>query len=145
MFDKKVLYIILALVLIYIAFKFFLKYKEKFTTSSQPKALSESTTQSDQKIIKFYGADYCPYSNKQSPAYKIMNDFEEEYPSVKVVYYWVGENDKEMNESNVEYVPTILTGDNKKIEIRLPEGVNKEDKTGEELKTLVLENINNQL
>ncbi len=139
MCEKKILIGLLVLVLIYIAFKYFFKNNEKFTTSSN------SITTSSTNVIKFFGADYCPYSNKNSPAYKVMKDFEESYPDVQVFYYWMGKDDDKMTELNIEYVPTILNGNNKPVEFKLPEGVSRDGKTGEELKIILLEAIHNQL
>jgi hypothetical protein len=134
MCEKKILIILIVLVLIYIAVKYFKSNKkEKFTTSSKS------------KIIKFFGADYCPYSNEQSASYKVMKDLEEKYPDVQIYYYWIGKDDKEMNDLHIEYVPTILNGQNKEVELKLPEGVSREGKTGEELKVILLETIHNQL
>lgn len=74
-----------------------------------------------------------------------MKDFEETYPDVQVFYYWMGEDDDKMTELNIEYVPTILNGENKPVELKLPEGVSREGKTGEELKVILLEAIHNQV
>ncbi len=139
MCEKKILIGLLVLVLLYIAFKYFFKSNEKFTTSSN------SITTSSTNVIKFFGADYCPYSNKNSPAYKVMKDFEESYPDVQVFYYWMGQDDDKMTDLNIEYVPTILNGKNKPVELKLPEGVSREGKTGEELKIILLEAIHNQV
>lgn len=155
--EKKILIILIVLVLLYIAFKYFFKNKEKFTTSSKSKEITEESTEeiteqtsnnkptSSTNVVKFYGADYCPYSNKNSPSYKIMKDFEESYPDVQVYYYWIGKDDEEMKDLNIEYVPTILNGKNKSIELKLPEGITPEGKTGEDLKIILLEAIHNQL
>ncbi len=136
MCGKKILLILILFALFYIAFKYFFKSEKK---------TNEDFTSSSTNIIKFYGADYCPYSNKESASYKVMKDFEEAYPDVKVNYYWIGKNDKEMTEMNIEYVPTILNSKNKPVELKLPEGVSREGKTGEELKVILLEAIHNQL
>ncbi len=148
MCGNKILLILIVLLMLYIAFKYFFKTKEKFTTTQSN---AESTTSTSQlkvnykNVIKFYGADYCPYSNTNSPSYKIMKDFEEAYPDVQVYYYWIGKDDEEMKDLNIEYVPTILNGDNKPVEFKLPEGVSPEGKSGEELKVILLEAIHNQL
>ena len=139
MCEKKILIGLLVLVLIYIAFKYFFKSKEKFTTSTNSKSIKSTN------VVKFFGADYCPYSNEDSASYKVMKDFEEAYPDVQMFYYWMGKDDDKMQDFNIEYVPTILNGDNKPIELKLPEGVSREGKTGEELKVILLEAIHNQL
>ena len=44
----------------------------------------------EKKVLKYFGGDYCPFSNSNSNAYKVVKDFEEEYKDkVDVNYYWV--------------------------------------------------------
>jgi hypothetical protein len=75
-----------------------------------------------------------------------MKDFEEEYSDrVNVSYYWVGLDDEIMKELKVEYVPYILNGDNKQIEIGLPEGTDASKLSEEELKDLLLRTMYNKL
>jgi hypothetical protein len=122
--------IIILLIFIYKVYKYF--NKNKFT---------------NKKVIKFFGATYCPYSNTNSPSYKVMKDFEDKYKDVEVKYYWTDtEKDIPMAmEYNIEYVPTILNSNNDSIELSLPDGINKDEKTNDELRDLLLENIYNKL
>ena len=125
--------ICLAIVIFVIIYLIYCKYyKEKF---------------SNKKIVKFFGATYCPYSNTNSPSYKVMKDFEEKYKDVEVQYYWTdSEKDTPLAiKYNIEYVPTILNMNDKQIELGLPEGINKDEKTNDELRELLLENIYNKL
>ena len=99
-----------------------------------------------QKIIQYFGGDYCPFSNVNSNAYKIIKDFENEYGDrVTVNYYWAGKDNEIMQELDVKYVPTILNGNNEKIELKLPEDVDPSGLSNEELKTILLETIYNNL
>ncbi len=102
--------------------------------------------QNEKKVLKYFGGDYCPFSNSASNAYKVIKDFEQEYGDrVNVNYYWVGLDDEIMKELNVEYVPYILNGDNKQIEIGLPEGTETSNLSEEELKELLLRTIYEKL
>lgn len=100
------------------------------------------------KVIKFFGATYCPYSNENSISYKVMKDFEEKYKGhVEVQYYWT-DTQKDLPiamEYNIEYVPTIYNNKKEIIELGLPEGVDKENKTNDELRELLLTNIYSKL
>ncbi len=105
-----------------------------------------STFQNEKKELKYFGGDYCPFSNSTSNAYRVIKDFEEEYGDrVNINYYWVGLDDEIMKELNVEYVPYILNGDNKQIEIGLPEGTDGSKLSEEELKDLLLRTIYEKL
>jgi hypothetical protein len=116
------------------------KYMNK-NTSSEP-----SNFENEKKELKYFGGDYCPFSNSTSNAYKVIKDFEEEYSDrVNINYYWVGLDDDVMKELNVEYVPYLLNGDNKQIEIGLPEGTDASKLSEEELKELLLRTIYNKL
>ncbi len=98
------------------------------------------------KELKYFGVDYCPFSNSTSNAYKVIKDFEKEYSDkVNVNYYWVGLDDEIMKELKVEYVPYILNGTNKQIEIGLPEGTDASKLSEEELKELLLRTIYEKL
>lgn len=105
-----------------------------------------STFQNEKKELKYFGGDYCPFSNSTSNAYRVIKDFEEEYGDrVNINYYWVGLDDEIMKELNVEYVPYLLNGDNKQIEIGLPEGTDGSKLSEEELKDLLLRTIYEKL
>jgi hypothetical protein len=98
------------------------------------------------KIIQYFGGDYCPFSNNTSNAYKVMKDFEEVYGNdVTVKYYWVGQDDDIMKKLDVMYVPTILNGNNDVIELILPEKTDVKNLSNDELKDILLETIYNKL
>jgi hypothetical protein len=77
-------------------------------------------TQNEIKILKYFGQDYCPYSNKQSYMYNVLNTkFRKMYPNVKIEFNWA-KTKYEMNESakaNVEYVPTITNANYQHINV----------------------------
>jgi len=77
-------------------------------------------TQNELKILKYFGQDYCPYSNKQSYMYNVLNTkFRKMYPNVKIEFNWA-KTQYEMNESakaNVEYVPTITNANYQHINV----------------------------
>jgi predicted SpoU family rRNA methylase len=106
---------------------------------------SKENQENTKKVLQYFGGDYCPFSNSNSNAYKVIKDFEKEYgDKVTVNYYWVGLDDDYMKELNVDYVPYILNGDNKQIEIALPEGTDL-NLPESELKPILLESIYNKL
>jgi hypothetical protein len=110
---------------------------------SQPK---QENIENKQKVIQYFGGDYCPFSNVNSNAYKIMKDLESEYGDrVTVYYYWAGKDNEIMQSLDVKYVPTILNGDNDVIELKLPEDVNTAGLSNEDLRAMLLENIYNKL
>ena len=77
-------------------------------------------TQNDIKIIKYFGQDYCPYSNKKSYMYNVLNTkFRKMYPNVRIEFNWA-KTQYEMNESTkakVEYVPTITNTNYRHINV----------------------------
>ncbi len=132
-FTKEVVIGILVL-LVLIAFgiyKLFFSNQEKFM---------------EKKIIKFFGAEYCPYSNKESVAYSIMEDFENKYKDkVSVEYFTVEKDNDLMKKLNIQYIPTILNSKYESIELGLDKNVETLDKSKEELKDLLLENVYKKL
>ena len=134
MISSKVMiliFVVIAVLVVFLIYKYF--NKDKFTNNK--------------KVIKFFGATYCPYSNMNSPSYKVMKDFEDKYKDVEVQYYWT-DTEKDIPlavEYNIEYVPTILNSKNESIELALPEGINKDEKTNDELRDLLLSNVYNKL
>ncbi len=98
------------------------------------------------KTIKYFGADYCPYSNKESPAYIVLTDLEKKYKdAIDVQYYWSEIDGDKLKEYNVEYIPTILNGNNEPIEIGLPKNTDTKNKSTSELKELLLETLYSKL
>jgi hypothetical protein len=107
---------------------------------------NKSNFSNGKKMIQYFGGDYCPFSNTTSNAYKVVKDFEEAYGNeVSCKYYWVGQDDDVMKELDVQYVPTILNGNNDVIELSLPENIDTANLQNDELKTILLETIYNKL
>lgn len=105
---------------------------------------------SEQKSIKYFGAQYCPYSNESSEAYNLINVlFKEKYPDVNIELYWsedISEDNKEeFLNANAQYVPTVTNRKFAHIALKLPKDYDRSDKTDEELSDALLENIYNQL
>ena len=97
------------------------------------------------KSIKYFGANYCPFSNTDSAAYKVIKEFEEKYKDkVDVKYIWTETDGDYMKAYNIEYVPTILNTSDKEIQLGLPKNTDITKPTTE-LKTILLENIYNKL
>jgi hypothetical protein len=102
--------------------------------------------ENNKKVIQYFGGDYCPFSNVNSNAYKIIKDFENEYGDrITVSYYWAGKDNEIMQTLDVKYVPTILNSYNESIELKLPEDVDTTGLSNDELRTMLLENIYNNL
>jgi hypothetical protein len=137
---------VILLIILYFAHKFFFE-KNKFENKKTNEDFKVITNNfENKKIIQYFGGDYCPFSNVNSNAYKIMKDFENEYgDKVTVNYYWSGKDNEIMKELKIEYVPTILNGNNDVIELKLPEDVDTTNLSNEELKSMLLENIYNKL
>ncbi len=153
--DKIILICLIILVIGYFAYKyFFQKDTSTQTTKSDNQdkkdkleKLEQPETQSSQtKELKYFGGDYCPFSNTTSNAYRVIKEFEDKYTNrANVKYYWIGKDDEEMKGYNIQYVPTILNGENTPIEIELPKDTDTNNLSNEELKDILFENIYNKL
>jgi hypothetical protein len=138
------------LIILYLGYKYFiakddLKNTKKDEDTNEPKAI-KNNFDNKKKIIQYFGGDYCPFSNFTSNAYKIMKDFENEYgDKITVNYYWAGKDNEIMQALDVKYVPTILNGNNEPIELKLPDDVDTNGLSNGELRTILLENIYNNL
>ncbi len=99
--------------------------------------------QNETKVIKYFGANFCPYSNKESMSYKVMQDLKDKYNSdIEIKYYWTdGDGAEEGKKYNVEYVPTILNSKDEPIQLALPEGTNTKDMSNNELKEMLLTTV----
>ena len=141
---------LVVLIILYLGYKILypdenLKNTKKDEDNNSPKAIINNF-ENKQKIIQYFGGDYCPFSNVNSNAYKIMKDFENEYGDRIIInYYWAGKDNDIMKELDVKYVPTILNGNNEPIELKLPENVDTTSLSNDELKIMLLENIYNNL
>jgi|SaaInlStandDraft_7_1057024.scaffolds.fasta_scaffold00718_3 hypothetical protein len=105
------------------------------------------TNKSDNKIIKYFGGDYCPHSNKDSRTYKLITEqFIQKYPNIKIEYYWTGiDSQEEFKKAEAQYVPTITNNNYEHVELKLPDNINFNDYNDDELEDLLLKNIYNQL
>ncbi len=141
--KKLFIIIIVTIIFIYLLYRYFIT-KDLFNNTKEKDDDNKMIV--NNKVIQYFGGDYCPFSNTTSNAYKVMKDFEEVYgEAVSVKYYWVGKDDDIMKELDVQYVPTILNGNNDIIELNLPENTNTKDLSNDELKQLLLETIYNKL
>ena len=101
---------------------------------------------SSKKGINYFGGHHCPHSRENSSMYNLINDrLRKKFPDIEINIYWASEHDDLFNKYKVEYVPTLLSNSGNNVVAGLPEGVNREDKTDEELEEMVLENISKQL
>lgn len=101
---------------------------------------------SSKKGINYFGGHHCPHSRENSSMYNLINDrLRKKYPDIQINIYWASEHGDLFNKYNVEYVPTLLNNSGNNVVAGLPENVNRENKTDEELEEMVLENILNQL
>lgn len=143
-----ILIILIVLVILYLAYKYFIK-KEKLEDTKKnddDQKSIKNNFENKKKIIQYFGGDYCPFSNTNSNAYKIMKDFETEYgDKVTVNYYWSGKDNEIMQSLKIEYVPTILNGNNDIIELKLPDNTDTTSLSNDELKSMLLETIYNKL
>ncbi len=148
MHNEVIIFLIIIVIIVFIYFIYkYINGNEKFNNLKKNDNNLEAINNKE-KIIQYFGGDYCPFSNSDSNAYKVIKDFEDTYGDrVTCKYYWVGKDDDYMKELNVLYVPTILNGDNKQIDIKLPDNINvkKNDLSNEELKVILLESIYNKL
>lgn len=146
MHKEVIIFIIILVVIVFIYYVYkYINTKQKFKNLKKNDNKIESID-NEEKIIQYFGGDYCPFSNSDSNAYKVIKDFENTYGDrVTCKYYWVGKDDDYMKKLNVMYVPTILNGNNEQIEIALPDDIDKTKLSNEELKVILLENIYNKL
>ena len=144
---------LIILIILYLGYKYLIKkdnfknLKKNDDPEEEQKEIQEKNNfGNNKKVIQYFGGDYCPFSNVNSNAYKIIKDFEDEYGDrVTVNYYWTGKDNEIMKTLDVKYVPTILNDDNEQIELKLPEDVDTTDLSNDELRTMLLETIYNNL
>jgi hypothetical protein len=108
---------------------------------------TEKFSGGNKKTIKYFGANYCPYSNTTSMSYKVMKDLEDKYKTdIEIKYYWTdAEGAEEGKKHNVQYVPTILNSKDEEIQLALPEGTDTTNMTNDELKELLLTTVHNTI
>jgi hypothetical protein len=144
-----ILIVLIILIILYLGYKYFstkdnLKNIKKDEASNEFKSIKNNFD--NNKTIKYFGGEYCPFSNINSNAYNIMKDFENEYgDKVTMSYYWSGKDNETMQDLDIKYVPTILNGNNEPIELKLPDNVDTTGLSNDELRTMLLENIYNNL
>ena len=105
---------------------------------------------SDKKVIKYFGAHYCPHSNKNSAVYGLINEsFRERFPDVEIQIYMsedASEEDKpEFTKADAKYVPTVTNGKYAHLNLKLPDGYDTENKSMDEMGEVLLNNIYQQL
>lgn len=137
---------LIVLIIIYLVYKYIILADKKEKLEDNNQKTIKNNFDNGLKVLNYFGADYCPFSNIDSNAYKIIKDFENDYGDrVSIKYYWTGTDAAMMKELNITYVPTILNGNNEKIELALDKDVDTTNLSNEELKSLLLENIYNNL
>ena len=104
-----------------------------------------SNYKSNIKILKYFGSASCPHSRVNSRAYNLMKEFESYYTDVKMEYKWSGEDIDEFKRGNIKSVPTIENKNYTKIELKLDDSVDTTNKTEDELKILLMQNLYSQL
>ena len=100
--------IIIALLVIVVVF-FLLKPEEKQEPENK-KIENLINLNNQKKVLKYFGAHYCPYSNEKSEAYNlIVNQFRRQYPNLNLEVYWIDtpQGQPEARRAQVEYVPTL--------------------------------------
>ena len=135
---------LVVLIIIYLAYRFLITDKQDKKEKLENKPIKNMFD--NNKVLSYFGAEYCPFSNTNSNAYKIIKDFENEYGDrVTFKYYWSEIDSDLMKQLNILYVPTILNTSNNKIELGLDKDVDTTNLSNEELKKMLLENIYNNL
>jgi hypothetical protein len=104
--------VVIALLVIVVVF-FFLKPKTEeipIQQNNPNQKIENLKNPNNNKVLKYFGAHYCPYSNEKSEAYNlIVNQFRRQYPTVNLEVYWIDttEGQPESQRARVEYVPTL--------------------------------------
>lgn len=147
--SNNTIYIIVGLLLAVAIFLIiYFNKSEDFADQPSNQATPKNTSTSNiskENGIKYFGGSYCPHSKVGSRAYLLIKDFELKYPDITVKYYWTGEDNEEFTKAQVEYVPTVTNKQYNKINLTVPDGVDTNNKSDNELKELVLLNIHHQL
>ncbi len=132
---------IIFLILIIIAIIGIIAYRYIFPSNKNTEQMEDKV-----KTVQYFGGDYCPFSNTDSNAYRVIKEFEETYgDNISVKYYWVGKDDDLMKKLDVKYVPTILNGENEQLELEIPKDTDTTNLSTDELKKILFENIYNKL
>ena len=100
--------VIIALLVIVVCF-FLLKPEDKQEPENK-KIENLKNPNNNKKVLKYFGAHYCPYSNEKSDAYNlIVNQFRRQYPNLHLEVYWIDtpKGQPESIKAQVEYVPTL--------------------------------------
>ena len=106
----------------------------------------ENAVPEPKKILRFFGGDFCPYSNTGSHAYKVTKEFEDKYgDKVDVLFYWSGKDNDTMKQYEIKFLPTLLNGTSNKVELKLPEGTETDGKSEDYLRDLLFEHLYNNL
>ena len=139
-------YIIAPILIVAVAI--YVYYRQKFNKLELLENIPEpSVSNLPPKVLKYFGGSHCPHSRKDSIPFHIINDFGDQYTSVKIEYYWSEDPnaEEEFTKAKADYVPTITNSDYHKITLGLPDSVDRTNTPPEELKTLLMANIYEQL
>lgn len=100
------------------------------------------------KKMYYFGGHHCPHSNQQSDMYRFITErFASAHPNVELEILW-GSDEKAQEmfqKHNVEYVPTLINKDGTKINVQVPDDVNTQGKSDQEIENIVIENVFSQL
>ncbi len=115
--------------------------KGSFTNKENFKREGFVEPDSPTKTLKYFGGGYCPFSNTNSNAYKVINEFVSLHNDVKIEYYWTEDNQSDMEKYKIMYVPTILGKNDQPIELKLPDDYDKTNKTDAQLKEALMNHL----
>jgi hypothetical protein len=160
MYNNKMIIIGVAVVIIIVCVAIYFYFRkenrdslEKMNTVSDiPKVKPINLPQSTEKeftkgkVINYFGGKNCPHSNVNSMMYKIVFDkLKNKYQDVNINLFWNDEKQEKFKENNIEFVPTLVSRSNKKINVKLTPDLNADDYNDEELENIFLKNIYDQL
>lgn len=159
-FSKFLTYdVIIAFVIFIVSIIFILHYKsnekvEKLSNNNQENVINSQSQQPNQiaeegkPTLYYFGGHHCPHSNQNSYMYKfITQKFSAEHPNVDLIVLWGSDPQSQQlfQKYNVQYVPTLVNGKGAQINAGLPDNFNTEGKSDQELESVVIENLRNQI
>lgn len=97
------------------------------------------------KVLNYFGGKGCPHSNMNSMMYQIVfNKLKKKYSDVNINLLWSDEKQDLFKEKNIQFVPTLLTKTDNKINTKIND-INTDNYNDQELENVFLENIYKQL
>jgi hypothetical protein len=97
------------------------------------------------KVLNYFGGKGCPHSNMNSMMYQmVFNKLKNKYSDVNINLLWSDEKQDLFKEKNIQFVPTLLTNTDNKINTKLND-INTDNYNDQELENLFLENVYKQL